>query len=340
MGGLRLLLVFLGLLIWGQPVFATGTTLDEIRERDQLICGVDDQHMGFSFLDENGAWRGFDVDFCRVLAAAVLGDADKVKYMPLNAQTRFSALSGGEVDILFRSTTVTFSRDTSMGFDFPYVLYYDRLGIMVHNDFGYDGLVDVDQATVCVGAGTTTLSVLRKYIAQSGKALDLRVFNSREGLNNFFFSGQCELYAADHSALMTILQSQAPNPSDYRFLSDQLSKEPLGPVVRGDDRQWYHIVHWVLNGVMDGEERGIESGNVDRLLVRGGADLQYLMGRVPGLGHPLGLADDWLYQVIKQVGNYREIFDRNLGMDSKLKIERGRNALWINGGLHYPFPMQ
>lgn len=315
-------------------------TLDDIWKRGEVICGVDEQHYGFAFLNGKGEWQGFDVDYCRALAAAALGDANKVSYIPLNAQTRFSALQSGDVDVLFRSTTWTYTRDATLGFDFPGVTFYDQLGVMAHKSVGKTKFEDVSKGTLCVAAGTTTLDSVREYTENTGKPIKVKVFNSREGLNNFFFSGQCNLYAADQSALTTTIMTNAPNPDDYVLLETHLSKEPLGPVVRGNDREWYEIVKWLTFGLIEAEERLIKRENVETMKGSEIRAVRFMLGVSPGLGKSLRLQDDWLFQALKASGNYGEIFERNLGQSSPLKMKRGLNALWKDGGLMYSMPIR
>ncbi len=319
---------------------AQARTLDTVWERGELRCGVDELHYGFAYLNENGEWRGFEVDFCRAIATAVLGDPDKVRFIPLNAQTRFSALKDGDIDVLLRSTTWTYTRDASYGFDFPGVTFYDHLAILAHKSIGATKLSQVFEGVLCVAAGTTTHESVREYVAATKKAIKIKVFNSREGLNNFFFSGQCDLYAADHSALTAVVQSNAPKPEEYVYLETSLSKEPLGPVVREDDREWFDIVKWVVFGLIEAEEREINMGNVEVHKRSENSSVRFMLGKAPGIGKPLRLSDTWLADIIQNVGNYGEIFDRNLGAKSELKMERGINALWSKGGLMYSMPIR
>ena len=319
---------------------AQAGTLDEIWKRGELKCGVDELHYGFAYLNEKGEWRGFEVDFCRAIATAVLADPEKVRFVPLNAQTRFTALKDGDIDVLLRSTTWTYTRDASYGFDFPGVTFYDHLSIVAHKDLGATKLSQVNDGTLCVAAGTTTHETVREYVESKKKAIKIKVFNSREGLNNFFFSGQCDLYAADHSALTAVVHANAPKPEEYVFLETSLSKEPLGPVVRQDDREWFDIVKWVVFGLIEAEERGITQKNLEAMKRSEQSAIRFMLGTSPGIGKPVRLSDTWLADTIRTVGNYGEIFDRNLGMKSEFKMERGINALWTNGGLMYSMPIR
>ncbi|GGF54345.1 amino acid ABC transporter substrate-binding protein [Terasakiella brassicae] len=338
---MRLFLLFVlgGIFFFKGPV-SYASTLDDVRERDYLICGVDEQNYGFAYVDEHGRWVGFEVDFCRALAVAVLGSAEKVQFISLNAQTRFSALSAQQIDILLRSTTWTYTRDIAYGVDYPGVTYYDQLGILAHKSIGYTAFSEVEEATLCVANGTTTLESVQEYVHSSGRKIKIKVFNSREGLSNFFFSGQCDLYAADRSALQAILTFSAPNPNDYVLLQATLSKEPLGPVVRDDDREWYDIVKWLVYGLIEAEERGVTRRNVEEMRRLNNHAVRFMLGGESGFGKALRLPDSWLYDVIRAQGNYGEIFERNLGSGSQLKIERGLNNLWQKGGLMYAMPIR
>jgi len=315
-------------------------TLDDIRQRGVLNCGVDEQHYGFAYLNEFGEWTGFEVEFCRALAAAIFQDPRKVSFVPLNAQTRFSALKSKHIDVLLRSTTWTYTRDATLGFDFPSVTFYDHLAILAHKSVGVKKLDDVIEASLCVANSTTTEETVREYVESTGKPIRIKVFNSREGLNNFFFSGQCDLYAADHSALKSIVMGSAPKPDDYYFLETSLSKEPLGPVVREDDREWYEVVKWLILGMIEAEERGISRANVEVMKRSQLRSVKFMLGVMPGYGQKLRMKDSWLADAIKAVGNYGEVFERHLGQSSSIKMERGLNALWNKGGLMYSMPIR
>ncbi|SCA56761.1 General L-amino acid-binding periplasmic protein AapJ [Candidatus Terasakiella magnetica] len=337
---MRFLLLVISLFLTGALVQVQASTLDDIRERGHVTCGVDEQHFGFAYLNEMGKWQGFEVDYCRALAVAVFNDPLKAQFIPLNAQTRFTALQQKQIDVLLRSTTWTFTRDSSLGLDYPGVTFYDQLGMLVHKSIGVDRLDAVKKGTVCVAAGTTTLETVREYVEKTKKDVKIKMFNSREGLNNFFFSGQCDLYAADQSALTAIVSISAPNPQDYKFLKTTLSKEPLGPVVRDDDGEWYDIVKWLVYGLIEAEERGITQANVDDMKQTNSRVVRFMLGQNSGLGKPLRLEEEWLANVIRVLGNYGEFFERNLGQASALKMERGLNALWHEGGLMYAMPIR
>jgi len=319
---------------------AQASTLDEVRKRGHVVCGVDEQHYGFAYMNEIGEWHGFEVDFCRALAVAVLGDSQKASFIALNAQTRFSALKQKQIDILLRSTTWTYTRDSAFGLDYPGVTFYDQLGIVAHKSIGLTEFEKVEEGKLCVAAGTTTLETVSEYINNAKKPIKIKVFNSREGLNNFFFSGQCDMYAADQSALKAIVTFTAPNPDDYILLKTSLSKEPLGPVVRDDDREWFDIVKWLVYGLVEAEERGITQANVEDMKRANVRAVRFMLGADNGFGQSLRLDDTWLSEAIKSRGNYGEIFERNLGKNSKLNMKRGLNSLWRDGGLMYSMPIR
>lgn len=322
------------------PARAPASTLEEVRARALIRCGVDEQHYGFAHLNAEGDWIGFEVDFCRAIAVAIFNDPRAVRFVPLNAKNRFGALKADEIDVLIRSTSWTFSRDQGYGVDFTNIIFYDQLGVLAHNSLEARRLQDVSNASLCVAAGTTTYETVRDYVYRSGKAIKVMVFNSREGLNNLFFSGQCDLYAGDQSALNVILHEISPNPEDYRFLDVNLSKEPLGPVVREGDTQWFNLVRWVVYGMIEAEEQGITRQNVSAYRSNPPRAVQYLLGTKTGFGAELGLRPGWMVDVIKEIGNYGEVFERHLGQESALKMERGLNALWKDGGLIYAIPIR
>jgi general L-amino acid transport system substrate-binding protein len=319
---------------------AYGATLDDVRARGFVLCGVDEQHFGFSYLDEQGEWQGFEVAFCKGLAAAIFKDPQKVKFVGLNAQNRFTALRNKDIDVLFRSVTLTYMRDTSFDFDFPAVIYYDHMAILSHKSLGVKSLKDVKDAVACIAYGTTTFETMREYIYRTGAPIKIKTFNSREGLNDFFFSGQCNLYAADYSALLAILAMSTTQPQDYVFFKDILAKEPLSPAVREGDKEWFEIVKWMIHGLIEAEERNITQRNVAQMKNDATFDTRFLLGGREGVGKPVRLSDDWLANVISAVGNYGEIFERHLGVSTPLKMKRGLNALWTQGGLMYGLPVR
>jgi general L-amino acid transport system substrate-binding protein len=316
-----------------------GETLDAIRARDALICGVNTGLAGFSSPDSQGNWTGLDVDVCRAVAAAILGDAAKVQYVPLNAQQRFTALQSGEVDLLSRNTTWTLTRDTSLGLDFAGVTFYDGAGFMVRADAGVSSALELEGATICVQTGTTTELNLADFFRANNMTFEAVAIESFDEVNAAYFAGRCDAYITDSSGLASI-RSTAPNPDEHIILPEIVSKEPLGPAVRQGDDAFFDIVKWTIFALLEAEEKGITSANVDEQKANEDPTLARLLGTTPGMGEALGLTEEWAYNAIKQVGNYAEIFNRNVGPDSPLKLERGLNALWINGGLMYNPPLR
>jgi general L-amino acid transport system substrate-binding protein len=317
-----------------------GKDLDAIKARGNLICGVTTGVAGFSLADSQGKWTGLDVDTCRAVAAAIFGDADKVKYVPTTAQQRFTALQSGEVDLLARTTTWTLTRDTALGFDFTGVNYYDGQGFMVNKKLGVKSAKELNGATVCVSPGTTTELNLADYFRANKMSFKPVVIEKVEEIRAAFFSGRCDVYTTDASGLYSTRAANAPNPDDYVILPEIISKEPLGPVVRHGDNQFADIVRWTLFAQLEAEEYGINSKNVDEMLKSDNPAIKRILGVTPGMGKALGVDEKWVYNIIKQVGNYGEMFERNVGMATPLKIARGQNALWTQGGLQYAPPIR
>jgi general L-amino acid transport system substrate-binding protein len=318
---------------------AAGPTLDAIKARGAVQCGVNTGVPGLSFPDSAGRWRGLDVDFCKGIAAAVFGDAEKVKFVPLSSQTRFTALQSGEVDLLSRNTTWTLSRDMTLGLNFAGVTYYDGQGFMVPKKSGIKSAKELNGATVCVLPGSTTELNLADYFRTNKMELKPLVVDQLDQLTAAYFSGRCDAYTTDASQLAGIRSSLASNPDDHVILPDIISKEPLGPAVRHGDDEWLDIVKWVVFATIEAEEKGITSQNIDAMLKSEDPTIKRLLGVNPG-AKGASLDDKWAYNVIKQVGNYGEIFERNLGKDTPLKLERGINALWTKGGLMYAIPFR
>src|SRR6267378_2373029 len=316
-------------------VAQAGATLDKVKQAGQISCGVPGGIAGFAAPDSQGRWAGFDVDICRALSAAIFGVADKVKYVPLTAQQRFTALQSGEVDLLSNNTTATLQRDTALGLNFAPVVFYDGQGFMVAKKLGVKGSKELNGATICVAPGTTTELNLADYFRANKMEFKPVVIEKRDEALNAFFSGRCDVYTGDSSALNADRLSQAPNPDDYVILPERISKEPLAPVMRHGDEEWNDIVRWVIYALMEAEERGITQKNVDDMLKTDDPGLKRVLGVTPGMGKALGLDEKWAYNAIKAVGNYGEIFDKHLGLGSPLKIERGYNNLWTKGGLIY-----
>ena len=316
-----------------------GKTLDTIKSRDQLVCGVNVALAGFSSADSEGKWSGMDVDYCKALAAAVLGDASKVKYVPLNAQQRFTALQSGEIDILSRNTTWTLTRDASLGANFVGTIYYDGQGFMVKKELKVASAKELDGATVCVQSGTTTEKNLTDF-ARANK-LDIKplVFEKNEAATGAYHSGRCEAYTTDASGLAAE-RTIAKNPDEHLILPEIISKEPLGPLVRRGDDEFFAISKWVLNALIEGEEYGLTQTNLDEKKTSDDPNIQRILGTAEDMGTLLGLDKEWAYRALKATGNYGEIFERNVGKNSPLKLDRGLNKLWNQGGILYAPPIR
>ena len=317
-----------------------GKDLDAVKARGQLICGVSTGVAGFASADSQGKWTGIDVDVCRAGSAAIFGDSEKVKYVPTTAQQRFTALQSGEVDLLARTTTYTLTRDTALGFDFTGVNYYDGQGFMVNKKLGVKSAKELNGATVCVQPGTTTELNLADYFRTNKMTFKPVVIEKIEEVRAAFFAGRCDVFTTDASGLYATRAANAPTPDDYIILPEIISKEPLGPVVRHGDNQFADIVRWALYAMIEAEEYGITSKNVDEMLKSENPSIKRILGVTPGMGKALGVDEKWVYNIVKQVGNYGESFDRNVGAGSPLKIARGQNALWTQGGLQYAPPIR
>ena len=313
---------------------AAASTLSTVQERGSLSCGVSTGLAGFSQRDENGNWSGLDVDVCRGIAAAVLGDESKVQYKPLTAKERFTALQSGEIDVLSRNTTWTHTRDTSLGLNFAGTIYYDGAGFMVRKDMGVSSATQLDGANACIQAGTSTELAIADYFRENNMSYAAVTFDTSDQTRIGFESGRCDFLVSDQSQLYA-LRIGLQNPDNAIVLPEVISKEPLGPVVRQGDDQWFNIVKWVVNAMIEGEYQGVDSSNADSLKADGKPGQKRLLGVEGNLGENLGLSADWAYQVITQVGNYEESFERNVGSGSPLQISRGLNAAWNNGGILY-----
>jgi general L-amino acid transport system substrate-binding protein len=314
-------------------------TLDTVKERGELSCGVTTGLAGFSIPDQSGTWSGIDVDFCRAVAAAVLGDASKVRFVPLTAKERFTALQSGEIDVLSRVTTWTFTRDTSLGLNFVGTTFYDGQGFMVNKDLGVSSAKDLDGASICVGAGTTTELNLADYFRIQGMDYNPVVFAAISETAQGFESGRCDVLTSDQSQLYAI-RSKLEDPSSAVVLPEVISKEPLGPVVRQGDDAWFNVVKWVLFAQLNAEELGVTSDNIEEMKGSDNPSIKRLVGTDGDMGEKLGLSADWAANIVAQVGNYGEMFERNVGMDSPLEIARGLNALWTEGGIQYAPPVR
>ena len=320
-----------------------GKDIDAIKSRGQLICGVGTGTAGFMLADSQGKWVGLDVDDCRAVAAAIFGDAEKVKYTPLTAQQRFTALQSGEVDMLSNNTTATLTRDTALGLDFTAITYYDGQGFMVNKKLGVKSAKELNGATVCVAPGTTTELNLADYFRAQKMNFKPVVIEKVEEIRAAFFSGRCDVYTTDASGLYSTRAANVPppaKPEDFIILPEIISKEPLAPAVRHGDQQFADIVRWTQYAMLEAEEYGISSTTVDDMLKSDNPSIKRILGVTPGMGKALGVDEKWVYNIVKQVGNYGESFERNVGSGSPLKIERGLNKLWTQGGLQYAEPIR
>ncbi len=312
-------------------------TLDAVKAKGFVQCGVNTSLPGFSAPDSQGVWRGIDVDMCRAVAAAVFGDADKVRYTPTTAQQRFTALQSGEVDMLARNTTWTLARDTSLGLDFVGVNFYDGQGFMVPRKLNVKSAKELNGATVCVQPGTTTELNLTDYFRANNMNFTPVVIEKLEEVVAAYFSGRCDVYTTDVSGLASTRATMASNANDHVILPEVISKEPLGPAVRHGDDRWADVVRWSFNAMLEAEELGIDSKNIDSMMNSSNPAIQRFVGKTGGFGQMLGIPENWAYNIIKQVGNYGESYERNIG---PLGIERGINKLWKDGGLQYAQPIR
>jgi general L-amino acid transport system substrate-binding protein len=319
-----------------------GKTLDAVKARGQVVCGVSTGLAGFSQADSSGKWSGLDVDVCRAVAAAVLNDAEKVKYVPLSAQQRFTALQSGEIDVLPRNTTFTLTRDGSLGLMATVVNYYDGQGFMVTTKSKIKDAKQLKGQTVCVQSGTTTEKNMADYSKANNLNLKPVVFEKLEAANAAYFAGRCIAYTTDASGLASIRSKEAKDPKEHVILPTLISKEPLGPMVRRGDDEWYAIVKWVMYGMLEAEEYGVSSANVDQMKASSTDPVvqRLLGGGNEDTGKLLGLDKDWMARAVKAVGNYGESFDRNVGAKSPVNLPRGVNNLWNKGGLMYAYPLR
>jgi general L-amino acid transport system substrate-binding protein len=322
-------------------ITATAGTLENVKKADVLKCGVNTGLPGFSEVGSDKKWKGLDVDVCRSVAAAVLGDATKVKFVPLTAKERFTALQSGEIDILSRNTTWTVSRDSSLGANFAGVTYYDGQGFLVSKKLGVRTAKQLDGASVCIQAGTTTELNLADYFNANGMKYQAITYDTTDQVSKGFESGRCDLITSDASQLYA-LRTKFKNPNDFKVLPQIISKEPLGPLVRQGDDVWFNIVKWSLNAMKAAEEFGITSDNVDNMMKTSkNPEVKRILGVSGKIGEDLKLSSNWAYNIVKQVGNYGESFERNVGKKSPLKISRGLNNLWTTkGGLQYSPPFR
>ncbi|SDR44082.1 amino acid ABC transporter substrate-binding protein, PAAT family [Rhizobiales bacterium GAS191] len=314
-------------------------TLAQVKQRGQLICGSNTGQPGFALPDPQGKWIGLDVDYCRAIAAAVLGDATKVKFLPLDATSRFESLKSGAVDVLVRNTTWTLSRDSSQGLDFAATNFYDGQGFLVRKKMNIKSVRELDGASICVGQGTTTELNLADYFRTNNMKYEVVAFKTVDEVVNAYENGRCDAMTDDASGLAGSRVKLAV-PDDHIILPEIISKEPLASSVRKGDSQWATIVRWVHYAMLDAEENGITSKNVDEMMKSTNPEVKRMLGVEGKFGEGLGISNDWVVNIVKQVGNYGEVFDRNVGAGSPLKLPRGLNNLWTKGGLQYGPPIR
>lgn len=318
---------------------ASAATLDDVKANGFIQCGVSQGLPGFSNPNSEGNWSGLDVDFCRAMASAIFNDPQAVKFTPLSAKERFTALQSGDIDVLSRNTTWTMSRDTQLGLNFSVVNFFDGQGFMVRKELGVKSALELDGASVCVNTGTTTELNLADYFRANNMQYELVNFEKSDEVVAAYDAGRCDVYTTDRSGLYA-QRLKMKNPDDNIVLPETISQEPLGPVVRQDDVVWYDIVKWTHYAMLEAELYGVTQANVDEMKGSDNPKIRRLLGVEGEFGQSIGLSNDWGYNIIKNVGNYGEVFDRNVGDGSPLKIGRGLNALWTDGGLQYGMPVR
>lgn len=318
---------------------ASAQTLESVQEKGFIQCGVSTGLAGFSNTDDAGNWTGIDVDYCRAMAAAVFGDPEAVRYSPLSAVERFTALQSGEIDVLSRNTTWTMSRDTDLGLNFVGVTFYDGQGFMVRNELEVTSALQLSGASVCVQSGTTTELNLTDYFNANNMTYNPVVFEGLEEVNAAYNAGRCDVYTTDSSGLYSI-RLTLDNPDDHMVLPELISKEPLGPAVRQGDEQWFDIAKWTYYALVYAEELGVSSENVEEMMDSEDPNIRRLLGTEGTFGEDIGLENNWAYNIISMVGNYGEIFAANVGPETPLNIERGLNALYTDGGVQYAMPIR
>ena len=336
---MRWFITLLALAIFGFAAPASAQILNNVKQRGSLICGVSQGIPGYSSPDDKGNWTGIDVDFCRALAAAVLNDANKVQFRGLSTKDRFTAVQSGEVDVLSRNSTWTLSRDAALGLSFTGVIYYDGQGFMVHKGLKVNSALELNGASICTQTGTTTELNLADYFRANSMKYEVVAFATIDETVQAYDSGRCDVFTTDASQLYAV-RLKLSNPADNVVLPEIISKEPLSPAVRRGDDQWFVIVKWTLFAMLNAEELGVSSKNVDEMLKSDKPDVRRLLGVEGNFGEQLGLTKDWVVRIVKLVGNYGEIFDRNVGAGSKLNIARGLNNLWTKGGIQYAPPVR
>jgi general L-amino acid transport system substrate-binding protein len=318
---------------------ATAGTLADVKAKGFISVGVNEGLFGFSKPDEKGVWGGLDVDTARAISVAIFGSPDKIKFIPLTAKTRFTALQSGEIDVLTRNATQTLTRESSLGLNFAHVNYYDGQGFLVPKKLGVKSAKELNGATICVLPGTTTELNAADFFRANKMTMKPVVIESTPELAKAFFAGRCDSLTSDASQLAGT-RAVAPNPDDYVILPEIISREPLAPAVRHGDDQWFDIVNFATMAMIEAEYLGISSKNVDDMLKSGDPQIQRFLGVNPGNGEALGLDEKWAYNIVKMVGNYAEVFERNVGVNTPLKLERGLNALWTKGGIMYTPPFK
>lgn len=321
------------------PAQAQTTTLASVKNRGNLVCGVSPGLAGFGIPDAKGEWVGIDVDLCRAISAAIFNDPMKVKFTPLSSKDRFTALQSGEVDLLSRTSTWTMSRDTTLGLTFAGVNFYDGQAFLVQKKLGIDSAKKLDGASICLQQGTTTELNVADYFRKNKIKYEPVTFDKGDEAIKAFESGRCDALTDDSSALYA-LKLKLVKPEDAIVLPELISKEPLGPVVRSSDVQWFNLVKWTLDAMLNAEELGVTQANVDAMLKSDNPEIRRLLGAEGKFGDGIGLTNDWVYRIVKHVGNYGESYERSVGQGSELKIARGKNALWTEGGLHYAPPIR
>lgn len=317
-----------------------GEVLNRVQQDGLLRCGVTNSGPGLSQIGPDGSWRGLFIDYCRAIAAAVLDDPEAVEYIEVNDRIRFDALREDGFDVLLANTTWTTGRDTHLGISFTGVIYYDGQSFLAHRSLGANSLNEVDKARVCVSGGTTTEKNVGELASSRYPGLKVQAYKSIDGTYEAFFARDCEIMTYDRIALVAQLRSRASNPDNYVLFPEIVSKEPLGPAVRRGDQEWFDVVRWTVLATIAAEELGVDSSNVSGMMSSARPETRRLLGVDGELGPGMGIDPDWAANVIRHVGNYREIFDRNVGEDSPLKMTRGLNALWVHGGLHYAPPIR
>jgi len=318
---------------------ASAQTLKKAQDRGQLLCGGSTGLAGFGLPDDKGVWKGIDVDYCRAIAAAIFNDATKVKFVPLSAKDRFTALQSGEVDVLVRTTTWTLSRDTSLGLNFAGINYFDGQGFMVRKKLGVKSVLELGGASVCTQQGTTTELNLADYFRANKLKYEVVAFATNTETVKAYEAGRCDAFTTDSSGLYAERLTLS-NPEEHIVLPEIISKEPLAGAVRHGDDQWFDLVKWVHYAMLNAEELGVTQANVDTMLKSDNPEIKRLLGTEGKFGEALGVPNDWVVRIVKQVGNYGEVFERNVGAGSPLKIARGANALWNKGGLQYAPPVR